>query len=984
MIQQIVDGNGILKHIIFSAHTNDQTPKNQILTNQMTKNGAKLIPVNGSTTRPNSFFSSKRKKPLNDTFNKTSITNLNEGFNSASLLNSNNLVYPLCCCCCPDCQSVSKNHQLNSISSTSFLNTEPNYIKPTKNFNSTTSSCNNKMVSNTYPKRQNISSTPSILSNKNNNRENKIEKRENHKDIINQISQKNYNTGVNNNSINSNKNSKISGNSKNINSNNNYSSYHNNLNNQNSSNNYPVKSALLSTKQICKECIQQDQQYALNQKYLYPPSSSYTHNSLSLANNNNTINKNKYNQTNINQFANTYQIMNKKFTYASDTKQLNKNRTLPSFSLPSRTNSTHLINFTPGILNVKSNNQKQLINNHKKDKNESYSELISYASSNHLSAFKSPKRIDTNSCIPNNKNIIQEDIKEHRSNSVTASSSPVSDFSSEESEQTNYKHTTLLNYPPPNYSATQYLTNLNSSNYSNNYQSNFNNHSYNGYNYSNNFPTDSSTNSLFISSNNRKNHYQFKTKKVNCDNLQVNDKNPINLFKNDKNSIESKLNEIESDDLIKISSNERDDGFEGDDYDKSYDELIEEQSFIENEAKEINVNDAEKDECDIKTSINNDGQENCESIMSEKNERSVVQENNNLEEDNKENDNIEEINDQNNNTITKNNHIIFNNEELVKKEKDKMRDENSSPVQKSKLLDENSNEIGINEHETKEIEDQKVELKSTDYDFDSSRNLSPERLGKNSITTGENILEDNLNLKSTIQDNEMEPMQTTEQKIIDRTQIKKKSEQIKIVTFSLSYTKLTGNCVKLKWTVLNNGNNLFSIAKENQFMVEMIYSKEDKQIEDQNGGKASRIVYQGLIKHCKIQCLKPLCEYSFRVKCYVNNHQLISNLLTITTPELQVQPLITKKRTSKHNIQFNLQHQQLLKQQLLIEQKQKELELQQKRQQNELVNKKSDQSLTMILCAFYNLFKKNFAYLLICFFLILAIFSAIFLSDLLN
>ena len=128
-----------------------------------------------------------------------------------------------------------------------------------------------------------------------------------------------------------------------------------------------------------------------------------------------------------------------------------------------------------------------------------------------------------------------------------------------------------------------------------------------------------------------------------------------------------------------------------------------------------------------------------------------------------------------------------------------------------------------------------------------------------------------------------------------------------------------------------------------------------------------------------------MTEYSFRVKYIINDQQLVSNLLTITTPETK--PLInsTKKRSSKHNLsQLNLQQQQLLKQQILIEQKQKELQLQQQ-QHNQIVNKKSrDYSLIVIICAICTLFKDNFAYLLIIFFFISAIFSANYLSDVLN
>ena len=892
MMQQIVDEFGTLKQIIIGPN-NTGEPKHQILT----KNGAKLVPLNLNPSPAAAKFTSssfKKKfaqsaesasfKPSRYPNSLASSDGLLNG--SSGLVNTNGLVYSsLCYYCCPQCPECVPN-QLNSSSNSLFLNNELNYSRPTSYYPGDlaglSASCKSTVNGSSYSTRRsfNLGSSTSRSSST-----------VNHGGVANGYGKE---SGK----------SKASGSKS---SNGCVSNPNCNLNYSSSS--YQPKGALLSTNKVCKQCPPDSypSSNSYNQKYLYPaPPYSFPNA--------------HHNQPNYNAL---YQPSpNKKYSYASsDPKQSPKNRNRAS-SNSSR--GGQLINQAP-LLN---GNGFSAGSSHLTSKKESdcYSELIRYVNSNHISAFKSHKRIEHTKAHQLNG---QQDKERANSNSVTASSSPISehyDFSSEESEQTNYKHTTLLSNPPTNYHLSNgYANSYSSSNYSN-------------------YSTNHSNNSIDSASNGYANKKQVRVKKLtNESSRPVQERNETVL---PKSAIE-KCNNLKN----AQANDERDDGYEGDDFElKNGDSKSNDEALLEETASGLAAcNNTETAE-DKTSRLTADGQPlNCEAISEENCEES------------------EKV-------------LESQPEEVVGVEGGK------------RILDENSNEIDQLDKNLPaplimpEIVESLVDNENQEplgY-FDE---LNVEELNSSTPEKAKSELSDQLASDKI----GPEPVDQTgrDEKQLIRPSTRRKQEIVRTVAFSLSYTKLTGNYVKLKWTVLNG--SLYASAKECQFMVEMIYSKRDdgqSLAQSSPSAKGSRIVYQGLSKNCKIQCLTPLKEYSFRVKIVLSNdQQLISNLLTITTPELQIQPLNhfapTKKRTSKHNLQLNLQQEILKQQQIIIEQKEKELQL----KQSQFANKpaaQSSSSSVVIFCAIGTLFKENFAYLLLIFFSISAFSFANFISDLLN
>lgn len=924
MMQQIVDENGILKHIIIGPNnSNEPMPKNQILT----KNGAKLVPLNltpASATGKFSSSSSSFKKKFSQSngghtestaFKPSRYTNglisaadpLLNG--SGGLLNTNGLVYSsVCYLCCQDCPECVPN-QLNSSSNSLFFNNELNYGRPTGYYAGGLSSLSASSKSaaaaaaatataaaaNSYPIRRsfNLSSstnrTGSLASiNHGYGKESGREK------------SKTSNSKSSNGCIN------------NLNCNLNYSS-----------SNYQPKGALLSSAKVCKQCPPpplppSDSSYtaSYNQKYLYPaPPYSFPN-------------------SHPNQPNHLYQASpNKKYSYASTEppKQspTNRNRALSNSSR----GGSQLISQAP-LLNGNGFSSGPAHSTSKKE-SDCYSELIRYVNSNHISAFKSHKRIEHTKTHQTNGNLEKERTV---SNSATASSSPISehyDFSSEESEQINYKHTTLLSNPPTNY--------LNG--YSNGYTNGYSPSNYPSPNYSSNHPNNSINSTTNSTSNDSKKTVRVKRT---SNERPVPDRSEVLT----KSAIE-KCNNLKNE----LPNDERDDGYEGDEFEaKNCDSKCNEKVLLEAEAtggeQSVEVGSVEisktcDDETNQTTVQDSDNRVNCELVHE-------------------------------------------NCEESEKELRTGRPAEEKTRVESGKrILDENSNEIDQVDKNLSgslvmpEIVESLVVDNGETLGYFEELNVeelngSPNN-AKNELASG----------GSEAVGSEESDQASKEAKQPIRPATRRKQEITRTVAFSLSYTKLTGNYVKLKWTVLNG--SLYASAKDCQFMVEMIYSKREDG--SQNLGqsspssKCSRIVYQGLSKSCKIQCLKELEEYSFRVKIVLSNdQQLISNLLTITTPELQIQPLNhfapTKKRTSKHNLQLNLQQEILKQQQIIIEQKEKELQL--KQSQFHSKPAASSNSLVVIFCAIGTLFKDNFAYLLLIFFSISAFSFANFISDLLN
>ncbi|XP_074594460.1 uncharacterized protein LOC141849854 [Brevipalpus obovatus] len=136
----------------------------------------------------------------------------------------------------------------------------------------------------------------------------------------------------------------------------------------------------------------------------------------------------------------------------------------------------------------------------------------------------------------------------------------------------------------------------------------------------------------------------------------------------------------------------------------------------------------------------------------------------------------------------------------------------------------------------------------------------------------------------------------------------------KIQVFTLVYTSLTATSVKLKWTYdqTSSVDNLTSSASSNplgpsllnetrHFMVEMMKNNQTS-VKSGSVMPTTRIVYQGIQTSCRISHLSPQEQYSFRVRTYHDDHLLISNALTLITPEQQT----LKHRKSKSQ---TLQHQ---------------------------------------------------------------------------
>lgn len=171
---------------------------------------------------------------------------------------------------------------------------------------------------------------------------------------------------------------------------------------------------------------------------------------------------------------------------------------------------------------------------------------------------------------------------------------------------------------------------------------------------------------------------------------------------------------------------------------------------------------------------------------------------------------------------------------------------------------------------------------------------------------------------------------------------------------NLTYTALTASSVKLKWTLQQPANSnsseevssdipnsVLSLIQKNKqsgglfnhhFIVEMLLTKPNSNSpsncgqmtgnggggnggggssnsnSNSNTGTSVRIVYQGNSNTCRVSHLNPGALYSFKVKTLISDmqHSLVSNLLTITTPEQALNSKHVKhKGTSQSTKQQN-------------------------------------------------------------------------------
>lgn len=140
---------------------------------------------------------------------------------------------------------------------------------------------------------------------------------------------------------------------------------------------------------------------------------------------------------------------------------------------------------------------------------------------------------------------------------------------------------------------------------------------------------------------------------------------------------------------------------------------------------------------------------------------------------------------------------------------------------------------------------------------------------------------------------------------------------------NLTYTALTATSVKLKWNLQSSGTEphpIVILLQEkgsgglfaHHFIAEMLINNANKGSSPMNKETCdtsllSRTVYQGNSTACRVLHLQCAQQYSFRVRTVVDHHSLVSNLLTITTPEqaLNAKP---KHKSGKQQQPQNQQH----------------------------------------------------------------------------
>ena len=172
---------------------------------------------------------------------------------------------------------------------------------------------------------------------------------------------------------------------------------------------------------------------------------------------------------------------------------------------------------------------------------------------------------------------------------------------------------------------------------------------------------------------------------------------------------------------------------------------------------------------------------------------------------------------------------------------------------------------------------------------------------------------------------------------------------------NLTYISLTANTVKLKWQQQqpHSSNDQLQLYQKH-YVVEMLLNNKLENSSETNNRNfaASRIVYQGHSTNCRILHLSSQQQYSFRVRTTSDEHLVVSNVLTITTPE---QPLNTTKshKKVKQLMQYQQQQQQ---QQVNSQSKQHSNEQQNQITDDEEPAVSSDQRCAIVLLLLFTLF----------------------------
>lgn len=140
-----------------------------------------------------------------------------------------------------------------------------------------------------------------------------------------------------------------------------------------------------------------------------------------------------------------------------------------------------------------------------------------------------------------------------------------------------------------------------------------------------------------------------------------------------------------------------------------------------------------------------------------------------------------------------------------------------------------------------------------------------------------------------------------------------------IQLLNLTYTALTATSVKLKWNLQSTGTDqhpVLLLLQEkasgglfaHHFVAEMLINSPNKGVASPNKewtetNVLSRTVYQGNSTTCRVLHLQCAQQYSFRVRTVIDHHSLVSNLLTITTPEQALNAKPKHKGKQPHNHQ---------------------------------------------------------------------------------
>ncbi|CAG2103775.1 unnamed protein product [Medioppia subpectinata] len=256
----------------------------------------------------------------------------------------------------------------------------------------------------------------------------------------------------------------------------------------------------------------------------------------------------------------------------------------------------------------------------------------------------------------------------------------------------------------------------------------------------------------------------------------------------------------------------------------------------------------------------------------------------------------------------------------------------------------------INQTECQLNKTEDIDVEETDYSIE--------------LSSEENQTKESINIFTKLSDDESEEVNAKNRLVSDAVPVLQRSPKHllpQLELLNLTYTSLTANTVKLKWTH-SDGDHMYA----KHFVVEMLLnnkastgtdSNENESMVGVNGGNC-RIVYQGHSNNCRISHLSSQQQYSFRVRTTSEEHLVVSNALTITTPEQQpISNKLTKKsRRELLHQQIQQQQHQIHQQQLLLQQQQLQQQSQSRTTDKTEPTISSDQRCAILLLLLFTLF----------------------------